>query len=144
MNRFETGCVLQLAVTSLMVGVFWVVQLVVYPQFLQVPAAAFVRYHRQHMWRISSVVMAPMLLEMVLVASSVALMPRAWSWSNLLLLLAGWALTFAGAVPLHRHLERGRDEQVIRRLIAVNAGRTLLWSARWALLLFVMLRGCNA
>ena len=137
MSVIAAWCVAQLAVTSLMVGVFLVVQLVVYPQFLQVPAAAFVAYHRQHVWRMSVVVIAPMLLELVLALGCVGLVPRAWPWAGLVLLLMGWGLTFAGAVPLHRRLERGRDDGLIRRLIAINAGRTVLWSGRWLLLLIV-------
>lgn len=135
MTTLDAVWLAQVAITGAMVGVIWTVQLVVYPQFLNVPPAAFGVYHRQHARRMSLVVIAPMLLEFGCALAQAWLVPGLWSCWGLGCVVVIWGLTFFGAVPLHGRLERGFDVFVIQRLIAVNAWRTAAWTARWAVLI---------
>lgn len=131
--------VAQALVAAAMTGVIWQVQLVTYPQFLNVGAAEFPAYHAAHTRSIGLVVAPLMLAELAL-----ALAALWWCRTGPLrssmrfgagLVLALWATTWLWQVPLHARLEsEGRLEPVIRELIAGNWLRTLLWSARAALL----------
>ncbi len=56
---------------------------------------------------------------------------------NFLGLLTIWLCTAALSVRLHEKLNGGFDEKLIRRLVASNWPRTLLWTGRGALLLFL-------
>ncbi len=54
---------------------------------------------------------------------------------NFVLNIAAWLFTFGLSVPLHNSLEKTRDLEKIKKLIQTNWPRTILWSARTALLL---------
>ena len=55
---------LNLIVTWYMVGLIWLIQIVHYPLFANIPAAAFPDYERQNTHRTAWVVIGPMLLEL--------------------------------------------------------------------------------
>jgi len=124
----------QFVATTAMAGVIWFVQLVTYPQFLEVGRETFRGYHRRYTGRVTRVVAPLMIVELVTAAATVAL---AWSTPLLPLALVGiaaagglWLLTALVQVPQHRRLERGYDEATIRRLVAGNWARTALWTLR--------------
>lgn len=125
-----------------MTGVIWMVQLVTYPQFLDVPAAAFPEFHGRYTKRITLVVMPLMLLELGLSLFA------AWHFreTDLQWLMAAgaamtvalWLITFLVQVPQHEKLSTGYSAPVIRALIVGNWLRTVLWTTRsvlvgWAL-----------
>lgn len=131
--------ILQLASTLFMTGLIWMVQRVHYPLMAQVGADAFADYERHHLRRIGPIVGPVMLVEMVtaiwlLIQPSEAL-PRYTAPLGLGLLIGIWISTAALQVPLHRKLQRGLDPAAVRRLVATNWLRTVLWSARGVLLL---------
>jgi hypothetical protein len=131
--------VAQSLVAAAMTGVIWQVQLVTYPQFLNVGAAEFPAYHAAHTRGIGLVV-APLMLAELGLALAALWCCRTGPLRNAMrvgaaLVLALWATTWLWQVPLHGRLERdGWSEPVIRELIAGNWLRTLLWTARAALL----------
>ena len=43
---------IHLAATWMLVGLIWVVQILVYPQFLRIPGETFKPYHATHCFRI--------------------------------------------------------------------------------------------
>ena len=131
---------LQIASTFFMAGVIMVVQVVHYPLFARVGAAAFAAYEVEHRTRISFVVMAPMLVELA-TAVLVALRPPPsvppWSaWLGLALLAVVWLSTFLLQVPLHDRLSLGWDPEAIDALVRGNAIRTAAWLARALLALW--------
>ena len=78
-------------------------------------------------------------------SSSEALLPQnlhspVLSWVALGLLVAIWASTFLLQVPAHSVLARGFDTSAHRRLVTTNWIRTVLWSVRSALLVWILLR----
>ena len=133
-----------LLVTAAMTGVIWMVQLVTYPQFLDVPSASFPEFHGRYTKRITLIVMPLMLLELGLSLFA------AWHFRETdlrWLLFAGasltvalWLITFLVQVPQHEMLSSGFSEPVIRALIAGNWMRTVLWTVRSALVGWALLR----
>jgi hypothetical protein len=109
------------------------IRLVVYPQFARVPSAGFAAYERAHQ-RGVTVLVAPLFAFLVLSSAAVALLPpagapRALALAALVPTAALLALTGAGAVPQHRRLESGFDEQAHRRLLLVDTLRLVAAAA---------------
>lgn len=121
------------AATWAMVGVIWVVQVVVYPAFADVPPAAFPEYERGHQRRMSIAlaVFAPVeLVTALLVFLVPGDVPR---WLPLvagMLLAALWISTGLFYAPLHGRLAEGHDLGRIRLLVRTNWARTIGWTMR--------------
>lgn len=129
-------------VSMFMTGLIWFVQIVHYPLFALVPAEAFERYESRHQSLTTYVVAPAMLVEFTLAAviasGFTSRVPTAWAWTGLALCVSVWAATFLIAVPLHNRLQRGKDDAVIRRLVATNWIRTALWSSRGVLAVLML------
>jgi len=137
----HTVLLVHAAATFAMVGLIWFVQIAHYPLFGRVGSSAFPAYHRGHMQRTTWVVTPLMLVELATALWLALTQPDArllWPWWNLCLLAAIWASTFLLQVPQHRRLAKGFDEQVHRHLVSSNWVRTVAWSGRGALLLWVL------
>lgn len=151
MNQTESLLLLlHLTATLLMTGILWFVQVVHYPLFHAVPAASFAGYEQLHTSRTGLLVAPLMLVEL---ATATALVFVSWDQPagaprvadfgnnapllllNLVLLAVIWALTFLVQVPHHEALSKGFDANRIQSLVNGNWLRTLLWSARAAILL---------
>lgn len=134
-----TLLLMHVAATGYLTGLIWFVHVVHYPLMSGVGPDGFVEYQRAHMSRTGLVVAPAMLLELatavVLVAFPVEGVPRTQATLGLAAVGAIWLLTGLVHVPQHRALERGFDAAVHRRLVASNVVRTLLWTARLALVL---------
>jgi len=132
----------QLATTLPLVGLIWMVQIVAYPLFARVGAAAFPAYHAGHAQLITFVVAPLMVVELGGAIASVFArppsMPAAVAWLGLALALALWLTTMFVSVPQHEILARGFDARAHQILVATNWIRTLGWSLRGALLVWVV------
>lgn len=133
-----------LSATLLMVGVIWIVQIVHYPLFSAVGADSFAAYEAAHSRRISYIVMPLMLIELA-TAALLALAPPpqvapALLWVGLALVVLIWLSTFALQVPQHRILSGGFDLRAHRLLVATNWLRTIGWSLRGLLALWLVAR----
>lgn len=124
----------QLVLAAVMTGVIWQVQLLTYPQFLKVSAADFEAYHHSHTTRMAWVVGLPMLAELVLALITAWWIRSTLSIVALALVIALWVITALVQIPLHNRLARGHDRSTIRKLIASNGLRTVLWSVRTGLI----------
>ncbi|MCP9235947.1 hypothetical protein [Lewinella sp. JB7] len=128
-----------LATSWFLCGLIWVVQLVHYPAFRFV--ADFPAFHRHHTASIGVVVGPLMIVELLAASLVVYRSGLAWTWLiPWLAVVAIWGQTFLVAVPLHRSLSGGRDEEAIDKLILANWPRTVLWTfkALWVSGLFVL------
>ncbi|MHC4896022.1 MAG: hypothetical protein ACYTGW_02835 [Planctomycetota bacterium] len=136
-----TVVLLHAAVTLCLTGLIWFVQIVHYPQFARVGAEQFVAYEREHIRRTSRIVAPLMLVELVTAAVLVIEPPtaalRSVAIAGLALLAVVWLSTALLQVPCHRRLEHGFDAAVIRRLVATNWIRTIAWTARSVLALYL-------
>ena len=118
----------------------WLVQIIIYPGFHKIPNEAFVAYHRWYVIRISCIVLPLMMAELALAVR--------WLLSNdfsplsvllCFLVLIIWLSTFALQVPIHNRLKTAKKDKLIRRLVATNWIRTLAWSVRGLLVVWMAL-----
>jgi hypothetical protein len=131
---------IHLAVTWMLVGLIWVVQILVYPQFQKVAAAEFNAYHFSHCLRIGLIV-APLLFTEIatsawLLYAGQRTLPFVISLG---LIPVVWLCTAVFQAPMHIKLMRGFDAPLIHRLILTNWIRTLAWTARGVLVSFTLL-----
>lgn len=122
-----------------MTGLIWLVQLVYYPAFQFADQGNFKAFHRFHNRRISLIVVPVMIIE--LVTSGVLW----WNYGPLsahgvgfYLVILIWISTAAFSVPNHAKLASGKDEKVIRSLVHTNWFRTILWSVKSLLTLWLL------
>jgi len=120
-----------LSISWALLILIWLVQLIIYPGFHRISPEEFAVYHRWYVIRISSVVLPLMIAELVLVIwwvlsdnySSISL-------SAGFLVIMVWLSTFALQVPIHNQLKTGKEDMLIRRLVATNWIRTAAWSLK--------------
>ena len=127
-----------------MTGLIWFVQIVHYPLFASVGAGEFAGYEKKHAQLTSLVVGPPMLIE---AASALGLVFLArgrlasWAvWVGLALVALIWLSTAAIQVPCHSRLEAGFNSAIHRKLVRSNWIRTLAWTLRSCLALFLIWR----
>ena len=134
--------VVHAAATLLLVGLIWTIQLVHYPLMDGVGTEAFGRYHQRHTQRMRWLVAPLMLTELVtsalLLLSPPASVPPILPWVGFGLVLCIWAATALLAVPAHRRLAEGFDPAVHARLVGANWLRTIAWSVRGILALWML------
>lgn len=128
--------------TLAMAGLIWFVQLVHYPLFELASERDFERFAAQHQ-RLTSYVVVPLMVTEAGAAVALLMNPplgleRAPLWLGLSLLAVIWLSTALLQVPLHRRLANGRDVAAIRRLVAGNWVRTVAWTVRGGLALFLL------
>ena len=131
----------------LMTGLIWFVQIVHYPLFARVGAREFAGYEKNHSQLTSLVVGPPMLVEAA--AAVVLLFPRrewlpSWTvWTGVGLVVVIWLSTAAIQVPCHKRLEAGFETAVHRRLVRSNWIRTLAWTLRSWIALYLVWRSVS-
>lgn len=127
------------ASTLMMTGLIWFVQLVHYPLFPYAEGERFTAFAADHSQRTSWVVIPLMLTELAtatLLLTSPAGGTLAWvGWG---LLVSIWLSTFFVQVPCHQRLGQGFDPHVARRLVLTNWWRTLAWTARAGVALWLL------
>jgi uncharacterized membrane protein len=139
-----TVLLLNAAATLFMVGLIWFVQVVHYPLFAAVGRDGFVAYHAAHSRLTTFVVGVPMLVEAataaLLLVARPAAVPVAAAWAGLALVGVIWLSTAALQVPQHGVLAAGLDPAAVRALVLGNWLRTAAWTARGALVLWLLAR----
>jgi hypothetical protein len=130
------------AATLFMVGVIWFVQVVHYPLFARVGPSSFSAYSVRHTRLTGLVVGPPMLLEAVTAVALVVWNPPGVSvalvWAGFFLVAGIWLSTALLQAPRHTTLGGGFDPAVHRFLVASNWLRTVLWSLRGLIALFIL------
>ena len=132
------------AATLFMVGLIWFVQIVHYPLFGSVGTKDFRAYAESHSRLTSWVVGPPMLLE----ASTAVLLlfvrpesvPATLAWIGAVLLAVVWLSTALLQVPRHTALGFGFDAEAHRFLVLSNWTRTIAWSLRGLIVLWMTAR----
>ena len=125
----------------IMVGLIWFVQIVHYPLLASVGQANFPTYMKRHSRIIKWVVGPPMLVEGGTAAALLWFHPAGFQIEFLMLgsilLAAIWLSTVFVQVPCHRILSRGFDLKVHQSLVSKNWIRTICWSLRGTLVLWM-------
>ena len=131
-----------IATTLALFGLIWVVQIVHYPLFARVGYRAFPGYHHDHTVLVSYLVGPLMLVEAVTAVLLVAAPPRgvppALAVAGLVLVVVHLLSTALLQVGLHRRLAGGFRADLHDRLVATNWLRTLVWTARAGLVLWMV------
>ena len=123
--------------TSLMVGIIWVIQLLHYPTFHFIKESDYVEFQHFHMQRISFIVVPVMIIELLS-----GFMLVYYFRSNLLILcliilIVIWLITFVFFTKLHQSLLGGYDKIIVDKLVQINWSRTVLWSLRLIILIYI-------
>ncbi|MEP7117458.1 MAG: hypothetical protein ABI880_07750 [Acidobacteriota bacterium] len=123
-----------------MTGLIWLVQVVHYPLFGAVDAAAFPTYHREHMHLVTLVVGPLMLIEATAAIAILTLRvsPPSLAWAGVVLLAVVWGATILLSVPHHDALTRGFSAATLAALVGTNWIRTVAWTARAGLSLLMV------
>jgi hypothetical protein len=125
-----------------MIGIIWFVQVVHYPLFARAGAERFGEYATFHGSWTAVVVGPPMLLEagtgLLLLWLRPDAIPAEAAWLGFGLIAAIWASTALIQAPCHARLARGWDAGVYRRLVLSNWVRTVLWTTRGTLVLWML------
>ncbi len=128
--------------TFVVAGNMWFVQIAYYPNLAAVGRDAFVGYQKEHIRRVTAVAWTMLTIDLVTGAALVfippASVPRAVVLGNAALILSIWWSTWFVQVPLHHVLEQGWDESAHRRLVATNWFRTIVYTVRGLLVVYLL------
>jgi hypothetical protein len=134
----------QPATTLMLAGVIWIVQIVHYPLFRFVGEEKYRDFHTAHMNLITYVVAPLMIAELVSALLLLFYPPINIDfrvlWIGIGSVAAIWLSTFFLQVPLHEKLAQSFDEETHKSLINTNWIRTIGWSLRAALVLWLLSR----
>lgn len=133
------------AATLMMAGAIWMVQLVHYPLFRFVGADAFVRYEMEHIGAITLVVLPLMGIEALTglillgaIGSPELGLPGWLIGTGFALIVLVWLITAIVNVPQHNLLAGGFDAAVHNALVTSNWIRTLAWTARAGIVVWMI------
>ncbi|MEZ5380100.1 MAG: hypothetical protein R2733_26630 [Acidimicrobiales bacterium] len=135
--------VVHLAATAAMVGLIWTIHAVHYPLFGLVGPERYAEFQREHMRRITRVLLVPWGVEGLSSLALVALTDgtdRRWSLAGLVLLAGVVAVTGLGAAPIHGRLTNGFEPELHRRLMRFDAVRAIGWTARLVVAIVLVAR----
>ena len=137
----EELLLVHLAATFAMVGIIWFVQIVHYPLFARVGIKGFSAYSGVHSRLTGYVVGPPMLAEAATAVALVLWPPPGVSLSltvaGLALLAVAWFSTALLQSPRHRELAGGFNPASHCSLVATNWLRTICWTARGVIVLWM-------
>ncbi len=121
-----------------MTGLIWCIQIVHYPLFAKIPSDAFTQYEQSHTRWISYLVAPMMVLELGI---ATLLFFNHYHHSlhivAFVALLVVWGSTFGIQVPIHQKLSRNYNLLLIRKLVTSNWIRTVGWTVRSIVLLYL-------
>jgi len=132
----------QVGATMAMLGIVWFAQIVHYPLFTQVDPGSFIKYQNFNLFRTVFIVVPLQMVEMgtalLLVWKTPAGLLPLQVWSNLILIILIWCSTAFLQVPRHYRLTRGFDAKGINFLVSTNWIRTISWSMRCVIVLWMV------
>jgi hypothetical protein len=122
--------IFNLALSWGLMVLIWLVQVIIYPGFHRIPSGSFTDYHRWYVNRVSLIVSPLMISELTMTTWWLLDTLSTVSAISAGLVLLVWISTFLLQVPIHRRLKFGKEENLIRRLVATNWIRTIAWSLK--------------
>ena len=123
--------------TSLMVGIIWVIQLLHYPAFNFIKESDYVEFQHFHMQRISFIVVPVMILEFFSAFILAYYIQSDLLILCLVILIFIWLVTFVFFTKLHHRLLDGYDKSIVDKLVQINWSRTILWTFRLIILIYI-------
>jgi hypothetical protein len=128
-----------------MTGVIWLVQVVNYPLYKYLDEEKFKDYQTDHIARITPVVGPIMIIELFTSLSLISFIPFEMIQAkmlyplliNFVLVVLIWLATVSYSVPIHQNLKEGWDEKLYTKLLATNWTRTIAWTLRSLILIYL-------
>ena len=140
MNSFPF--LLNISSTWFMVGLIWLIQIVHYPLFKYVGKYDFQLYHNGHSMMITPLVGTVMIIELISSILLVVFPPKNVSVTipiiGVILVFIIWVSTAFLQIPQHNALANAYELEVNNLLVQTNWIRTIAWSMRGLLLLFML------
>ncbi len=122
-----------------MTGVIWIIQLVHYPSFSFISEHKFEAFNKFHQASITYIVMPLMLVEIITGALIFYLAPSQKIYLLLFFLtILIWLSTFLLSIPYHSELLNGYNADTINKLITTNWPRTILWTLRSSIFIYLL------
>lgn len=138
----EVTLILNLFSSFFLCGLIWTVQLVHYPAFHGFEKETYHEWMSLHKSRISFIVVPLMFTELI---TSILLSFREETstilhQAGLGIVILIWLITFFVQVQLHEKLSAGYSEKLVQKLVSSNRWRTLLWSMKSVLGIYLLTR----
>ena len=125
-----------------MVGLIWLIQIVHYPLFKYVGKYDFQLYHNGHSMMITPLVGTVMIIELISSILLIVFAPKNVSITipiiGIILLFIIWVSTAFLQIPQHNALSKAYELEALNLLVQTNWIRTLAWSMRGFLLLYML------
>lgn len=141
MDWFNLTLFVHTALTWVMVGIIWFVQVVHYPLYRKIHEG-FSDYERTHLRR-SSLLMGPIMIVEVLTALLLIGLAKTTFFTtlasiNFVLLIFIWISTCLFQVQQHQMLSVRFSKKIHHMLLSTNWVRTVLWTGRGLLLVYML------
>lgn len=128
------------SLTLFMTGLIWIIQVVHYPSMRFLDVKLWEEAHEQHVKYISMIVVPIMILELLTAVYVLYHSAMFLYWVNFVLLIIIWLSTFLLQIPRHKRLLKDYNLKYLNHLIKWNWIRTISWTARAALLFFILVK----
>ena len=112
-------------------------QFITYPTFLDIDKDKFSDYHRKYVNNISFIVAPVMLIELLTLSLIAYFSSEFLIIKSLFLLLVIWLTTLFIMIPSHNRISKSFNIKEIKSLINYNWVRTILWSFKLLLIIFL-------
>ena len=128
---------IQIVCNSYLVSLVFMTQFITYPTFLHIDKDKFSEYHRKYVNNISFIVAPVMLIELLTLSLIAYFSGEFLIIKSLILLLVIWLTTFFIMIPSHNRISKSFNKKEIISLINYNWVRTILWSFKLLLIIFL-------
>ena len=135
--EIDTLYFIQIVCNSYLVSLVLMTQFITYPTFLNIDKDKFSDYHRKYVNNISFIVAPVMLIELLTLSLIAYLSSEFLIIKSLFLLLVIWLTTFFIMIPSHNRISKSFNIKEIKSLINYNWIRTILWSFKLLVIIFL-------
>ncbi|WP_298896679.1 hypothetical protein [uncultured Psychroserpens sp.] len=133
----KTIFLIHIFTTVFMTGLCWFVQIVHYPLFRAIDTDVFPKYERKN--AITGIITVPvMTIELITGLILIYNYPKNLYILNIVLLAMIWLSTMIFQVPIHLKLMNEGSSKLITKVIRTNWIRTLSWTARSIILIYLL------
>lgn len=135
--EIDTLYFIQLVCNSYLVSLVFMTQFITYPTLLNIDKDKFSDYHRKYVNNISFIVAPVMLIELLTLFLIAYFSKDFLIIKCLILLLVIWLTTFFIMIPSHNRISKSFNIKEIKSLINYNWIRTILWSFKLLVIIFL-------
>ncbi len=135
--EIDTLYFIQIVCNSYLVSLVFMTQFITYPTFLDIDKDKFLEYHQKYVNKISFIVAPVMLIELLTLSLIAYFSSEFLIIKSLILLLVIWLTTFFIMIPSHNRISKSFNKKEIISLINYNWVRTILWSFKLLLIIFL-------